>query len=126
MKPVLTAGIIIVNLALLCYSIAIITQTRKKVITKQILLFLCLGVLFDMSSTLCMILGSSEGAITLHGFIGYSSLAGMITDTIFTARNAKIKGLRVPLSSKFLSYSLLAYFYWIVAYVTGAVIIGLR
>ncbi|MHC1707690.1 MAG: hypothetical protein AB9842_09230 [Bacteroidales bacterium] len=126
MKPVLIAGITIVNLALISYSIAIISQTRNKVITRKILTFLTVGVIFDITATLCMVIGSSEGPVTLHGIIGYSSLAGMLTDTIFSYRNASKSGFNIKLSARFLNLSLLAYLYWIAAYITGAVIIMMR
>ena len=126
MSPVLISGITIVNLALICYSIAIIRQTRNKIIDKKVLTFLTLGVIFDISATICMVLGSSEGAITVHGIIGYSSLAGMLTDTIFTYRNSMKRGLYMNLSKSFIRNSLIAYLYWIAAYITGAIIIMSR
>ncbi len=126
MKPVLLAGITIVNLALISYSVAILTQTRKRIINKQILTFLTIGVIFDITATICMIIGSAEGPVSLHGIIGYSSLAGMLTDTVFTYRNARRRGMNMMLKTRFVRASLAAYVYWILAYITGAVIIMMR
>jgi hypothetical protein len=125
MKPVLIAGITIVNLALVSYSIAIITQLRTKILSRKILIFLAIGVFLDVSATICMIIGSGN-FITIHGLIGYSSLSGMLIDTFFTYRYSINKGLNSTISARFNSGSRLAYFYWIVAYLTGALIVMLK
>ena len=77
MNTLIRLGTSIVLLALASYSIAIITEQRKKIISKTVLIFLTLGVCLDITATIFMVLGSSHGGLTIHGFIGYSSLAGM-------------------------------------------------
>lgn len=126
MKPVLIAGMTIVNLALISYSIAIIKQTRSKVMSERVLTFLTIGVLFDITATICMVAGSSQGAITVHGIIGYTSLAGMLTDTIFSYRLRYREGKDAEIPRKFNRASLTAYLYWVLAYITGAIIIMMR
>lgn len=122
MKPILIAGVTIVQLALISYAIAIILQSRIKTINKTVLTFLTLGVLLDITSTIFMILGAGK-FISLHGFIGYSSLIGMVTDTIFSYRHVNKHGLNAPLSAQFLRGSIIAFAYWILAYITGAAIV---
>ncbi|MBE0647826.1 MAG: hypothetical protein IH596_08585 [Bacteroidales bacterium] len=126
MKPVLIAGISIVNLALISYTIAIVIQSRKKMMSRNVLTFLTIGVIFDITATICMIVGTEEGPMTLHGFIGYSSLAGMIIDTIFSYRHAMKDGINALISKRFNLWSQTAYIYWIVAYITGALIVAFR
>ncbi len=126
MKPVLIAGISIVNLALVFYSVAILTQLRKRKLSSRVLVFLSLGLVFDITATICMILGSDEGPVTLHGFIGYSSLLGMMTDALFTFRKVRKNGLGVPVEKRFNRWSTTAWLYWIAAYITGALIIMMR
>ncbi|HRY32045.1 MAG TPA: hypothetical protein P5531_03655 [Bacteroidales bacterium] len=126
MKPVLIAGISIVNLALIFYSIAILTQLRKKILYTRVLVFLTLGLVFDITATICMILGSDEGPVTLHGMIGYSSLLGMMTDALFSFRKVSRNGLGTPVDKRFNRWSLTAWLYWIAAYITGALIIMMR
>ncbi len=126
MKPVLIAGMSIVNLALISYTIAIIIQSRKKIMSRKVLTFLTVGIVFDITATICMVLGSSKGAMTLHGMIGYSSLAGMMLDTIFSYRYSMKNGENAMVTKKFNRGSLIAYSYWVVAYITGAVIIMMR
>jgi hypothetical protein len=125
MKPVLIAGISIVNLALISYTTALIIQTRKKLLTRYVLIFLVTGVIFDITSTICMIIASGK-SITLHGIIGYSALAGMLVETIFTYTQKKKYGLNSTISTRLKLWSAIAYFYWVLAYITGAIIVMLK
>ncbi|NVO19046.1 MAG: hypothetical protein HXX13_05065 [Bacteroidetes bacterium] len=125
MKPILIAGISIVNLALISYSVAIITQSRKKILSRTVLVFLSLGVVFDISATVCMVIGSGH-FITVHGIIGYTSLIAMVSDTFISYSVAFKKGADTILSAKFLRNSKLAYFYWVLAYITGAMIVMMK
>ena len=84
MNTFISIGTKVVVLALVSYSIAIITEQRKRHITNYVLIFITAGIVLDIAATLFMIMGStSETIFTLHGFIGYSSLAGMLTDAVF-------------------------------------------
>jgi len=74
------AGIVI--FALLAYSLSILTEQRKKLVSNFVLRFLTIGIILDITATTFMIMGSSKSAFTLHGILGYTSLAGMLTDTI--------------------------------------------
>ena len=69
MKPVLLVGTTIVNAALIAYSVAIISEQHKKLVSKRVLAFLSIGVLFDIIATCCMIIGSSRSAFTIHGVL---------------------------------------------------------
>ena len=125
MKPVLIAGISIVNLALLSYTTAIVIQTRKKLLTGYVLIFLVTGVVFDVTSTICMIVASGK-SITLHGIIGYSALAGMLVETIFSYLRKRKYGLNSTISPQFRLWSAMAYLYWVMAYITGAIIVMMK
>jgi hypothetical protein len=122
MKPVLLAGITIVNLALICYATGIIIESRKKSITRNVLIFLTIGIVFDLTATVCMIISSGK-VISLHGIIGYTSLIGMLTDTILSYIHVNKNGLNTLLSKKFIRWSQIAFGYWVVAYITGAILI---
>ena len=74
------AGIVI--FALLSYSISIITEQRTRQVSPFVLRFLTIGIVLDITATTFMIIGSKSGAFTLHGILGYSSLAAMLIDTI--------------------------------------------
>ena len=125
MNPILMAGICIVNLALISYTIAIIIQRRRKLMTRNVLTFLTIGILFDVTSTICMIVGAGH-FITVHGVIGYSSLAGMIADTISSYSLVRRKGINVQVSKTFNRWSGIALLYWIAAYMTGVMIVVMK
>jgi len=126
MKPILLIGISIVHLALLSYTIAIIILARKKNIGTTYLTFLTIGVILDITSTICMMIASTKGIITIHGLVGYSALLAMITDSILCYRYAFIHGNLSIISPFLKKFSLVTYFYWIIAYVTGAIIVMIK
>ncbi len=119
-------GIIIVQIALICYSIAIITEQRKHLVTGRVLNFLTIGVLLDITATTFMIIGSSRGPFTLHGILGYSSLLGMFTDAILIWRFYRKNGPGIKVTNGIHRYSLGAYLWWIAAYITGALLVAFR
>jgi hypothetical protein len=126
MKPVLIAGISIVNFALISYLIATVKLFNQKKITRSALFFLSIGVIFDLTATICMILGSSKGLVTLHGIIGYSSLSGMIIDTVLCFRKVISNRIGIEISNKFRNLSLTFFLYWIAAYITGSILVILK
>jgi hypothetical protein len=126
MNTLALTGIIIVQAALLCYSIAIISEQHLRRITKKVLGFLALGVLFDITATAFMILGSSRGPFTLHGILGYSSLAGMLIDAILMWRFHRNNVSNNKVTRGLHWYSLGAYLWWIAAYITGGLLVALR
>ncbi len=103
MNPTIVKAVIVVTFALIFYSIAVITEKRKKSITKLVLTFLTLGVMLDISSTTLMIIGSGQIPITVHGFIGYSALAAMLIDAVliwrYWLRKIKARQSRAALTS---------------------------
>ncbi len=125
MNPFLISGICIVNLALISYATAIVIQSRKKFINRNVLTFLTIGIILDLTATVCMIIGSGK-VVSLHGIIGYSSLAGMLTDTILSYLNVRRHRMKAVLSQKFIRWSQIAFSYWVLAYITGAFLVILR
>lgn len=125
MSPVLMAGTLIVNLALVFYTIGIVSEQRGRRITKRVLIFLTAGVTFDIIATACMITGSSKGPFTAHGFLGYSSLAAMLLETFFAWRY-RLKAGEALVPDWLHRYSRLAYSWWVIAYITGALLVMAR
>jgi len=122
MNTLLLVGSIVVFLALTSYSIAIITEQIKRKISNRVLIFLTLGIALDIIATLCMIIGSPNSPFTIHGFIGYSALAVMLIDAI-AIWNFKLKNdSEAVVGKKLHLYSLFAYLWWVVAFITGAVL----
>ena len=122
MSSTLIAGTIIVQLALICYSIGVITEQRRHRVTSFVLWFLSVGVVFDITATVFMIVGSPNSPFTLHGFIGYSSLLAMLIETALAWRHRLRSGdATVPRGLHL--YARLAYIWWVLAYITGAVLV---
>ena len=119
MKTTILVGTIVVILALIFYSIGIITEQRKKLINKTVLTFLSLGLFFDLMATCCMIVGSTKLEFTLHGMLGYSALLIMIIETILAYRFNKVYGGKTEVSKPLHLYSRIAYIWWLVAFITG-------
>ena len=125
MNIFLRIGITIVVFALASYSVAIFTEQRKKIISKKVLTFLTLGVFLDITATTFMIIGSSEGAFTLHGIIGYSSLLGMLTDAVLMWKTKSKNGFNCKVPVKLHIYSRYAYTWWVIAFITGGLMVAL-
>jgi uncharacterized protein with PQ loop repeat len=119
LNPTIVKAVIVVTFALLFYSIGVITEQRKKSITKFVLAFLTLGVVLDITSTVLMIMGSS--GITYHGFIGWSALSVMLIDAILIWRYW-LKNKSAAVSRGLNLYTRYAYGWWVVAYIAGAII----
>ncbi|MGC8824300.1 MAG: hypothetical protein ACP5PZ_06855 [Bacteroidales bacterium] len=126
MKPVLVIGTFIVHLALLFYSIGIIMEQRKRMVTQKVLFYVTLGVIFDVVATACMIAGSSRGFLTMHGAVGYSGLLLMLIDCVWLWRFYWQNGSTVEVSRNLHLFSRVAYIWWIAAYLTGALMVMFR
>ncbi len=124
MKPILLAGVIIVNFALLAYTLFIIQEHKKKRATKMLLSFLTVGVVLDVIATICMISGSENSPFSPHGILGYSSLGGMLLDMVLIWRFKLQNGSKVTFSKGLNLYSKIAYSWWILAFITGAILVA--
>jgi EamA domain-containing membrane protein RarD len=121
LNPTLIRAGIVVSIALVCYSIGVITEQRRKSLSGFSLGFITAGLVFDISSTALMIIGSDNIPITVHGFLGYSALSVMLIDTILLWRFWKKEGGgHLPRGLNL--YTRLAYGWWVIAYIAGAAI----
>lgn len=123
MKTVSIIGSLVVTLALVFYSIGFAKEQKRKLVTYSVLLFYTVGVSLDITATALMIIGSSKGILTLHGFIGYSSLAGMLADTFLLWKYSLKYGIGKEVKSSLHLYSRIAYIWWIIAYITGGLLV---
>jgi hypothetical protein len=126
MKTISVIGSVIVTLALISYTVAILTEQLRRIINKRVLGFLTTGVTLDISATICMIIGSSKGPFTLHGMLGYSSLTLMIIDTLLIWRQRNKIGINAAVPPALNLYTRLAYIWWIAAYITGGLLVAMR
>src|ERR1035437_462818 len=112
MKIYSMIGSLVVTVALVLYSIGFIKEQRSKRVTSGVKMFFAIGVIFDISATILMIMGSTKGLLTFHGFIGYSSLLGMSTDTFLLWRYNMKHGAELKVSNSLHLYSRIAYTWW--------------
>jgi hypothetical protein len=125
MKSASMIGSLVVTLALIFYSTGFAHERREKLITSRVLLFYTIGISLDISATILMIIGSTKGMLTIHGFIGYSSLIGMLTDTFLLWRHNLKHGSGNVVGNKLHLYSRIAYIWWIIAYITGGLLVAI-
>jgi hypothetical protein len=124
MKTASIIGSMIVTFALLFYSLGYFNERKRRLITSRVLTFYTIGVTLDITATIFMIIGSGKGMLTLHGFIGYSSLLGMLTDTFFIWKHYLKAGADKPVSNTLQRYSGIAYTWWVLAYITGGLLVA--
>lgn len=125
MKTVSMIASFVVTLALVFYSIGFSKESQRKLVTGRVLLFYTIGVCFDISATILMIIGSSKGMVTPHGMIGYSSLLGMLTDTFLLWRHNLKHGPETEVKRGLHIYSRIAFTWWIIAYITGGLLVAI-
>ena len=125
MRTASIIGSMVVTIALVFYSLGYINERRKQLITARVLLFYTIGVSLDITATIFMIIGSSKGMVTLHGFIGYSSLLGMLADTILLWRHNLTMGPEKNVSRRLQLFSRITYTWWIIAYITGGLLVAI-
>jgi len=126
MKPLAVFAATIVTLALISYSIAILTEQKKKLVINRVLVFLTLGVVLDISATIMMIIVSENSPFTIHGILGYSSLSLMLIDAILLWRFRIRRGAGEVVSRGVHLYSRIAYIWWVLAYITGTMMVMMK
>ncbi|MEJ5244595.1 MAG: hypothetical protein WHV28_02675 [Bacteroidota bacterium] len=126
MKTILIVGATTVTLALISYSIAIISEQRSKVVSKKVLYFLTTGWMLDVSATIMMIIGSSNTPFTLHGAIGYSALMLMSIETYLIWKIKINNAWNVEVPNNIHLYSRIAYIWWVAAYITGSLLVFIK
>lgn len=118
-EMVIIVGVIFIHIALVLYSVFIYKENKHRRATKGVLWFITTAVVFDVSATVCMMLGTVEKYFTLHGILGYTALVVMITDAVFIWRHWNKHGSEVPFSDTLNRNSKLGYILWLIAFGTG-------
>lgn len=119
-------GAVVVTLALISYSIGVITEQKKRKLVKTVLIFVTVGIILDITATICMILGSTNSPFTFHGFLGYSALIAMLIDVISIWNFYKKNGSGTEVPKKLHKYTLYAYLWWVIAYITGSALVMIK
>jgi hypothetical protein len=124
MKTITLIASITVTIALIFYSIGFAKESKRRLVGSNVLTFYTIGVLLDITATIMMIIGSTKG-LTLHGIIGYSSLLGMLTDTILLWRHNMKEGPENEVHRGLHVYSRISFAWWIIAYITGGLLVAI-
>ena len=119
MPSVIVAGVILIHIALVLYSVFFYKEHKYKRATTGLLTFITIAVMFDISATACMMIGTAKEYFTLHGTLGYTALAVMIIDATFIWKHKIKHGSETPFSVNLNRYSLFAYILWMIAFATG-------
>lgn len=126
MNPLSIVGAFIITLSLLAYGIGSISLSRFKNVGSVVLIFLSIGVIFDLAAIIFMIKGAEGTPFTFHGFVGYLAFLVMLTDTICAWAIYVRRGLDSVIGKGYLWFSRIAYFLWIMGYITGSLIVLYR
>lgn len=123
MNSISVTGAFIITFSLLSYGIGSITLQRFKMVSPGVLWFLTMGVVLDIIASIFMIIGSQKTPFTPHGFLGYSALLVMLVDVYLIWRIYYKEKINAFVGKKILAYSKIAYAWWVIAYLTGSLMI---
>jgi len=110
MKTISMIGATIVTMALIFYSVGVITEQKKHKLVKTVLIFVSAGIILDITATIYMIIESSNTPFTLHGFLGYSALFAMLIDVVLIWKFYNQNGSEIIVPQWLHRYTLYAYF----------------
>jgi len=119
MNSIILTGVITVQLALICYTIFILNEHKKRRAVNIVLYSLTIAVVLDMIATGCMMIGTDKAYFSLHGSIGYSALLMMLIDAVLIWRHKIKKGTEEAFSKGLNIFSKVAYAWWLVAFMNG-------
>ena len=121
MPLVIIAGVVFIHVAFVLYTIFIIKEQKHRRATKGVARFILAAVIFDVTATVCMMIGAQETYFTLHGILGYTALTVMVIDAVFIWRHKLKYGAEVPFSDTLNRNTKLGYILWLVAFGTGMI-----
>ncbi|WP_297089627.1 hypothetical protein [uncultured Draconibacterium sp.] len=123
MNPLAIVGAFIITLSFLAYGIGSISLVRFKIVGNIVLIFLTMGILFDIAAIVLMVFGARGTPFTLHGFLGAAAFLIMLVDAVWCWKVYYKNGLDSKATNKHIKFTKAAYFFWVVAYFTGCLII---
>ncbi|MBU3161156.1 TIGR03987 family protein [Clostridium frigoris] len=113
----LVIAIILINLALIFYTISILNEVKEKTLLPWHVVILCIGLTCDILGTLIMFeLGGGIVKTGIHDILGFVALLLMIVNAIGSILVLKeYKNLL----DKFYIFSIFAWIIWIISYILG-------
>lgn len=123
MNPLALIGAFIITLSFLAYGIGSISLVRFKSIGSIVVVFLTLGVLFDVVAITLMSIGAEGTPYTLHGLVGAIAFLMMFVDAIWAWIVIVRRGRDSKAQKKHILYTKIAYLFWVLAYFAGSIIV---
>ena len=123
MYPISVFGAFIMTLSFLAYGIGSVTLERFKIVGTVVLIFFSIGVLFESTAIVMMYIGSDGAIFGPHGLVGIFALLIMLVNTAWVWFVFLKKGIDAPVNKALLHYTKTAYFVWVVAYLSGIIIL---
>jgi uncharacterized repeat protein (TIGR03987 family) len=117
----LAVSIILINLALVIYTISIWNESRCKNLKLWHAVMFCGGFIFDVAGTFMMYkIGGSKIRFGLHDILGYLALLLMLCNAagaVFI-----LAGTSKKLKESYYKFGIFAWIIWIVSYIAGMVV----
>lgn len=126
MNSITLIGAIIITIAFLLYGIGNISIQRFKMVSPGVLWFLSLGILLDMVATVFLIAGSPNHLFSVRGIVRYSALLVMLVEVILIWQLYITRKTNAAIGEKLRAYSRVAISWWIIAYITGNLMVILK
>jgi uncharacterized membrane protein YidH (DUF202 family) len=123
MNPLAIVGAFVITLSFLSYGIGSISLVRFNIVGRIVVAFLSMGVILDIIAITLMILGSKGSPFTLHGFLGATAFIVMLVDAIWSWKMYIANGRDSKARKNHIIYTKAAYGFWVVAYLTGSLIV---
>lgn len=113
----LVVSIVLINLALIIYTISILNEFKRKTLLPWHVVMFCIGLICDVIGTFMMYkVGGSNIGASVHDILGYIAILLMLINTIgsvFTLKKYK------NLINKFYKFSVFAWVIWVISYALG-------
>lgn len=123
MNPISMTGAFVITLAFLSFGVGSVSLQRFKTISSGVLIFLTVGIILNIAATVLMIIGSHNTPFTFHGLLGYSAMLFMLADVVLIWHHYFKTKINVVVGKKLLLFSKLAYGWWVIAYITGSLMV---
>ena len=126
MKLISLVGAFVITLALFFYGAGSISLQRFRKVSKNVLWSIFIGLILDIAAIICMVIGSKNTSISLHVILGILALLAMLINLVLVWRVYKKEGLNAQINKGLQLYTKLAYAGWLIAYLTGFLLVILK
>ncbi len=121
MDPVSVIGAFIMTLAFLAYGLGSVTLERFRIVGNIVLVFMTMGIIFETTAIILMIMGSESQGFSLHMLVGSFSFLLLLVNSAWSWVVYIRYGIDATVSKPLLVYTKTAYFVWVLAYLSGIV-----